>query len=101
LAAKLKNKGWEIDAAAAAAGSNETAAVVAGVDGWLKAAAGTAEEGAEVQGVGDVAAAPPPPSCFAVQAFGTTRGSTGKVRVKRKRHRPTNTTMTHGRRVAE
>ena len=48
MAAKLKNKGWEIDAAAAAAGSNETAAVVAGVDGWLKAAAVKAEEGAEV-----------------------------------------------------
>ena len=49
MAAKLKNKGWEIDAAAAAAaGSNKTAAVVAGVDGWLKAAAGKAEEGAEV-----------------------------------------------------
>jgi hypothetical protein len=48
LAARIKNKRWEIDAAAAAAGSNETAAVVAGVDGWLKAAAGTAEEGAKV-----------------------------------------------------
>ena len=46
LAAKLENKRWEIDAAAAAAGSNKTAAVVAGLDEWLEAAAGKAEAGA-------------------------------------------------------
>ena len=42
LAEKIKNKRWEIDAAAAV--SNKTATAVAGVDALLEAAAAKAEE---------------------------------------------------------